>query len=179
MSSHYDQTIAELQKKLREQEVEVIKTKDMINRLCEFAGKPVIYTDTELQPSAGVASIRSDQFYGQPLATAVRQILEMRQSADLGPATVRELYETLREGGYHFETKDEKNAMRGLRISLSKNVALFHKLPNGRFGLLSWYPKAKRTRVKLIQNEHDNQQESIEDPNIVDAEGDTVDDWMK
>lgn len=142
MSDHIEATIAEFQKKLHEQEREVIKTKQMINQLCEFAGKPPIYNDTDMEPSAAQGLIRSDQFYGQPLATAVRKALEMRKA--IGPATVKDIYELLKQGGYAFETSNDANAMRNLRISLSKNVALFHKLPNGRFGLTAWYPNIKK-----------------------------------
>ena len=159
MTDHFEQTIAELQKKLREQEQEIGKTKDMINRLCEFAGKPRMYADIESGVSAIPTVIRSDMFYGQPLARAVRQILDMRQAAGSGPASVKELYETLKVGGYSFETKNDLNAMRGLRVSLTKNVALFHKLPNGLFGLLAWYPKVKAPRNKGAENE-DTEHES-------------------
>ncbi len=153
MTDHFEQTIAEMQKKLKEQETEVIKTKDMINRLCEYAGKPIIYADNELETSTAIHSIQSDQFYGQPLAKSVRQILEMRKISDTGPATVKEIYEALMQGSYHFDTKNEQNAMRGLRISLTKNALVFHKLPNGRFGLVSWYPNIKKTRNKTNNQE--------------------------
>lgn len=148
MSDHFEKTIAEMQKTLTNQESEVLKTKEMINRLCEFAGKPPLYSDAELQPSSQTGITRSDQFYGKALASSVRDILDMRNVSGVGPATVREIFEALKEGGYHFETKNDKNAMRGLRVSLSKNVGTFHKLPNGEFGLLAWYPKAKQSKPK-------------------------------
>lgn len=148
MSDHYEKTIAEMQKTLAVQEGEVHKTKEMINRLCEFAGKSPLYSDSDLKPSGQIGVTRSDQFYGKPLARSVRQILEMRDASGAGPATVREIFEGLGEGAYKFETKNDKNAMRGLRVSLSKNIATFHKLPNGQFGLVAWYPNIKQSKIK-------------------------------
>ncbi len=145
----FDQAIARLQAKLREQEQGVIKTKLGINFLCEEAGKPPMFRAAELQVGSGVAlSIRSDQFYGQPLATCIRQVLEMRKALNQGPATVNEIYDALIEGNYQFDTKNEDNAKRGLRVSLTKNNVTFHKLPDGKFGLLEWYPMAKGPKRK-------------------------------
>jgi hypothetical protein len=62
----------------------------------------------------------------------------------MGPATVKEIYDALKAGGYKFETKNDANAMRNLRISLTKNTSIFHKLPGGEFGLNEWYPKLKK-----------------------------------
>jgi hypothetical protein len=59
--------------------------------------------------------IRPDQFYGQPLASAVRTILEMRKQQDLGAATVKEIFEALTMGGYQFNTKNDEVAVASLR----------------------------------------------------------------
>lgn len=144
MSEHIKATISDLQGKLKEQEKVVNKTKALINQLCEMAGMAPIYSEGELDSTSSInLSIRSDQFYGQPQASCVRTILEMRKGLGQGPATINEIYSALLEGGYAFETKNEENAKRGLRISITKNTALFHKLPNGKIGLLAWYPNAK------------------------------------
>jgi len=97
-------------------------------------------------PSVNLA-IQSDQFYGQPLASSIRTILELRKALNQGPATINEIHAALVEGGFGFETKNEDNAKRGLRISITKNTSLFHKLPNGKFGLLEWYPNAKQPKA--------------------------------
>ena len=152
MSDHIRQTIADLQAKLREQEATVSKTKATINQLCEVAGLPAIYADvtaTSINSGGGNSiplTIRSDQFYGRPLATCTKEILDMRRKLDQGPATVNELYDALLEGGFKYETKNAENAKRNLRISISKNTALFHKLPNGKIGLTEWYPKIKKSK---------------------------------
>lgn len=151
MSDHLKRTIADLQLKLTEQESAVKQTKSLINQLSEMAGAGIIYKDIELEsnPRSNV-SIRSDQFYGQPQATCVREFLDMRKALDQGPATINEIFAALQEGGFNFETKNDENAKRGLRISITKNTALFHKLPNGKIGLLSWYPNAKTKKAAPI-----------------------------
>lgn len=70
----------------------------------------------------------------------------MRRAQNLGAATNREIYDLLVTGGYEFDTKSEDIAQKSLRNSLAKNTALFHKLPNGQFGLLSWYPNVKKSK---------------------------------
>lgn len=149
MSDHILKTVEELEKKLKEQISAVATTKRLINQLCEMAGVPARYNDADIEAKSGPSlSIRSDQFYGQPQATCVREILEMRKALNQGPATVNEIYAALVEGGFAFDTKNDENAKRGLRISITKNTALFHKLPNGKIGLLDWYPNAKNKSKK-------------------------------
>ena len=50
----------------------------------------------------------------------------------------------LEAGGFDFKATDwkEKDYLRMLALSLAKNNAKFHKLPNGTFGLLSWYDQS-------------------------------------
>jgi hypothetical protein len=134
--------------RLKEQQQAVIDTKKSINTICSAANEPPMFPESELRgESRGPSlSIQSDQFYGQPLATSIRDILEMRRMLKQGPASVNEIFEALEQGGFKFETKNEENSKRGLRISLTKNTAIFHKLPNGRFGLVDWYPNVKTQR---------------------------------
>lgn len=149
MTDHIRQTIADLQDELRQQEAAALDTKKLINLLCDRAGLPKLYCDQELQISGSVSmSIRSDQFYGQPLVTALREVLIMRRTLDQGPATINDLFASLIEGGFAFDTKNEDNAKRGLRISITKNSSVFHKLPNGKIGLLEWYPNAKGSKSR-------------------------------
>ena len=146
MSDHIDKTIADFQKKLAEKEDEAKQIKVAINQMCAVAGRSPIYSDSELQVKSQVAATNSDEFVGIPMATAARRALEIRKASNQDPpATVRELYESLIGGGFLFDTKNEANAMRALRISLSKNTPVFYKLPTGKFGLVSWYgDKIKR-----------------------------------
>lgn len=92
--------------------------------------------------------IKPDTFYGKKLQTAVREYLEMRHHAAGGtdPATPREIYDAITNGGYQFDAKTTDIAMVGLRALLRKRTAFFHKLPNGTYGLTSWYPDAKKPK---------------------------------
>lgn len=146
MSDEFAATIATLQSHLQKQEDEVRSTKRLINQLCQRGGDPILYPDAEGE-TASPTSLRRDQFYGLPLAAAIRKYLELRRN--MGPATVNDIFTALSAGGFKFEAKNEANAKRALYISLAKNSAAFHKLPNSGtddaavFGLLEWYPNAK------------------------------------
>ncbi|MBS0471963.1 MAG: hypothetical protein JSR60_12875 [Proteobacteria bacterium] len=132
---------------LADQEKQVVETKLLINRLCTRSGMEAMFPDAAAAASTGtIGSIRPDSFYGKVLNTAAREYLEMRKAANLGPATPREVYEALVKGGYAPDTKDETNAIISVRATLRKNSSVFHRLPNGTYGLLSWYPNAKPQR---------------------------------
>ena len=123
-------TIGQLEKSLSEKKMAV-------NELCRMAERPPIYHEIANGRSM---SIRPDEFYGKPLASVLRSVLEKRGRDVLGAATVEEIYEAMAEGGYQFKSKNIDNAKRGLNLALSKNSASFHRLPNGRYGLREWYP---------------------------------------
>lgn len=144
MSEHADKMIAQAQEQLVAVEQKRIELRRFINQVRAFDGQPPLYADESNEPSAS-GPIRSDQFYGRALATVVREILDMRKVANAGAATVAEIYAAMLEGGYDFAASSEENAKRTLRISLTKN-AVFHKLPNGRYGLSEWYPAATKAR---------------------------------
>jgi hypothetical protein len=124
------------------------------------------------QPS----QIRPDTFYGKRLQTAVRMYLEMRQAANLGPATPREIYDAVVQGGYQFETKDPAIALVGLRAMLRKRTVAFHKLPNGTYGLTSWYehPRAPKAPGATAQNQ-DQPQNADSDSTVTEAEASGTD----
>jgi hypothetical protein len=79
-------------------------------------------------------------------------IANPRRQQNLGAATVNEIFDALTAGGYTFNTKTDDVGRASLRNSLSKNTVTFHKLPNGRFGMLSWYPNAKPTKAAAAGN---------------------------
>jgi hypothetical protein len=136
--------IEALQQDLVELDRKVADTKATINRLCELAGDQPMFPDISVggnQPT--LASVQADSFYGKVITTAAREYLEMRRNANLGPASPRDIYEALKRGGFKFDTKIENNAITGVRNTLRKASAIFHRLPNGEYGLLKWYPRAK------------------------------------
>ena len=89
---------------------------------------------------------RSDQFYNKRMGSAAREYLEMRHAQGLGPAKPREIFEALKAGGYQFGGKDETNQMVVLRTMMRKSTQMFHKLPNGTWGLKAWYGNIKPTK---------------------------------
>ncbi len=146
MREEFEPAIKALQGDLAELERQAFETKQVINRLCTRAGMEPLYPDATLAASPSMGTLRSDSFYGKAITTAAREYLEMRRSAALGPATPREVYEALAKGGYTFDTAEEVHAIISVRSTLRKNSGIFHKLPNGTYGLLSRYPKAKAAR---------------------------------
>src|ERR1039458_1348169 len=102
-------TIADLEKMVSEHESAAIRVKTIINELSIKAGLPARYSPSELhQATGGAFNIRSDQFHGRPLATCVREYLDMRRQSNLGPATTVEIYDALAQGGYEFGAKNEQ-----------------------------------------------------------------------
>lgn len=100
-------------------------------------------------PGVGASSVslHSDSFTGKKLGSAVREYLEMRKrSGGDAPATSREIFDALKDGGFVSGAKDAATAMVVLRTMLRKNTIMFAKLQNGKFGLRSWYPNLKATK---------------------------------
>jgi hypothetical protein len=86
------------------------------------------------------------RYYGRPLATVAQEYLEGRKEA----CKPEEILEGLRGGGFDFKALQwgggEKDWIRNLSISLAKNTKAFHRLPNGTFGLVAWYPEVTTRR---------------------------------
>lgn len=148
MREEFRPAIEAMVKDLGDLERKVTESKTMINRLCELAGAPPMYADIGTVSQASIGSIRADTFYGKTLNTAMREYLEMRRGAGQGPATPRDIFEAIKRGGFKFDTTSETNALVGVRATLRKNSSVFHRLPNGEYGLLSWYPNAKPPKPK-------------------------------
>ncbi len=134
----YQDVINDLVAEVETKEQDVVSLKRIINDLRVRSGDAPLYDAQDLDRGSGPSTIKDDQFYGRKLATVVKEVLSLKGSA----CKVTEIYNTLVEGGFKFDTKNDDNAKRSLRISLSKNPA-FHRLPNGSYGLLDWYPAVK------------------------------------
>lgn len=163
MDEHTRKTIEKAQEKLRGIEEEAAKIKRFINSAYELEGEPPIYLDVDERSRPATAITRKDQFYGRPLATVAREILEMRHAAGLGAASIDEIFEALKGGGFQFEFKDEGVAKRGVGISLAKNTTVFHRLPNGYYGLAAWYPNARKTKSEPAKADDGEGQTAQED----------------
>lgn len=137
------QAIKKIEDDLAKLIAEVNKKKSVINELCEIMGQPPPY---QIDGESGNQSLRPDQFYGKPFATAASEFLQMKKHA----CTAEEILNGLEKGGFNFQW-EENLRLRNLAISLAKNTAVFHRLPNNTVGLLAWYPEIdvepKRRRV--------------------------------
>lgn len=154
-----EQAINELMAEVATDETALRKKKESVNTLCAVDNRPAAYVLTDAEATVPL-KIRPDQFYGQPLASAVRTVLEIRRAQNLGAASVNEIFDALQAGGYQFNTKSDEVAKNSLRNSLAKNTVTFHKLPNGRFGMLSWYPKAQKIAASAAEEEEAEEEES-------------------
>jgi len=148
MASELDTAFATLERRLQEAEQTASEMRAAINALCVAAGLAPRFSDVSVTANAPisnrVARIQDDTFYGKKQTSAMRDYLEMRKAQGIGPATPRDIYDALKSGGYQFETKDETVALVSLRALLRTQPNVFHKLPQGTYGLTSWYPDAKR-----------------------------------
>jgi hypothetical protein len=161
MDQHIQQTIADAQARLRDQEEAVSQTKKLINQLCTFGGVPPIYPDVEAASASAVhTALLGHEYLGKAQSTACRMILERRGQNVLGPATVEDLYADMVAGGYEFTAKNPTIAKRSLHQMLTKNTAMFFRLRSGKFGLASWYPEATRRRKPKEGNEGAEVEES-------------------
>lgn len=120
-----------------------------INLLREKAGLPPRPGGGQLgagsSGAAGAAApsikLHSDTFTGKKLGSAVREYLEMRKRAGGdAPATSREIFDALKDGGFASGAKDDATGLVVLRTMLRKNTVMFAKLQNGKYGLRAWYP---------------------------------------
>lgn len=143
MSQYLRKAIEEMESKLQEQLNDVAETKKAINLLCRQLGEAPRFEDVLVESVKGSAYIRPDQCFNKPLATVVREYLQLRKNA----ATVDEIYEALEKGGFEFVGKNAAIKKRGLQISLSKSRKHFAYLKaNDTFGLWDFYggrPKEK------------------------------------
>ena len=141
---HAQQTIADLEARLQELQAETKRIKTAINCLCEVIGEKPRYDEVFEKPSQATMPL-SDEYYGRPLSTVVREFLKKRKGAGRGAATLDEIYDELVAGGCKLTGKNDGIKKRGLAISMSKNPK-FHRLPNDTWGLTEWYPTAKETK---------------------------------
>jgi hypothetical protein len=135
-----------LKSHIRELEQRALELKRAVNSLDREKGEPPSYQDNELKLSevGGSLMMKKDEFYGQKIHTAMRHYLTKRKAANLGPATLSEIYQAMCDGGLKFETENEENRKTNMRFLLRKNTSIFHRLPDKQhFALTEWYPGIK------------------------------------
>jgi hypothetical protein len=147
--------IEALLEELQVQMNQVADTKKTINTLLRRIGKEPQFPD-EAAESVGSASlrVRPDQYYGRPLATSVEEFLENRKKTTGDQACApSEILAALETGGFDFKAQGWKDddRLRSLSITLGKNPK-FHRLPNGTYGLISWYPSVAAKKERPAKN---------------------------
>jgi len=157
--------------KLEAQEQSVRDTKKTINTLLHHIGKPPLFPDAMEEAEARThLAVRPDQFYGRPLATVAREVLEARGQA----MAAQDIMDVLERGGYDFAAQGwkEKDRLRSFTITLAKNVTAFHRLPNGFYGLSKWYPEAikQRQNAKASSTTTPPEETATEEENLEAAE---------
>jgi hypothetical protein len=151
MNEAISETITHLQAAMKPLEEQLAAKKRLINSLLAEFGEPLLYTDVDSPTSYAGGPIRPDQYFGRPMATVVREILERRKAAGQGAISLADLYVAMKAGGFEFPTKDETNAKTGVATSLGKNPA-FIKVPStGFWGLLEWYPGQSAIRTATTE----------------------------
>jgi len=148
MNEKLSAAIEVLLDELNHQMAQVAETKRTINALRRRIGEEPMFGDVSVE-RVGVGPLRADQYYGKPLATAAQEYLERRRQA----CSADDILKGLEQGGFDFDALGWKeNRMRSLAMSLAKNTRAFHRLPNGFFGLISWYDeKAIRRRGQDVE----------------------------
>jgi hypothetical protein len=155
-----------------------------INLLREKAGQPPRPGGWNPAGATGDASgsgqapvkMHSDTFTGKKLGSAVREYLEMRKKSGLdAPATSREIFDALKEGGFISGAKDDATGLVVLRTMLRKNTVMFAKLQNGKFGLRAWYPNLKAKEAPAAA-EGDQDGDDVEDTEAEEADEATTTD---
>ena len=170
MSESIKNAIEDLQVELRKHEEQVVTTKKLINQLCTYAKMPAMFPESELEVTTTVVNVQRNSFFGRPLTTCVRDYLEMRKRARLGPASLNDIFDALKAGGYDLQTvsaKGEADQKRGVAISLGKNSVTFIRLPTDDWGLLEWYPNVREKKKKAGEN--GNSEKTIADEKSVEV----------
>lgn len=163
MSKTVEEAIAELVREITAEELVTNAKKNTVNVLCGVEGRAPIYRLDEpakAPESSSPLSFRSDAFYGEPLASSAKKVLEASKAGGGGALPLDALYEALKAGGFAFDAKSDATARRSLAISLSKNTAAFVRLPNGNYGLKQWYGRVVRQRGLSVNGRQDDSAEN-------------------
>lgn len=157
--------VSKIQKDIDNLQLEIKRKKQAINVLYESMGEQTPYEiEGEIKTEQSILSIRPDQFYGKNFSNAAAEYLRMKNHA----CSAADIMEGLQRGGFDFTWK-EKDRLRNVAISLSKNSKSIHRLPNNTFGLFEWYPDIKRKKIegrkKVAKDEDDSNNSSENNKN--------------
>jgi hypothetical protein len=174
-ASAFQPAIDALEKDLTDLERKANGILQSINLLREKAGLPPRppsgWHPEKTHDGSGATSnvtLHSDSFTGKKLGSAVREYLEMRKrSGGDAPASSREIFDALKQGGFVSGAKDDSTALVVLRTMLRKNTVTFAKLQNGKYGLRAWYPNLRATKESAA----DEATDESDDENVITVDG--------
>lgn len=139
--SHIEQTIEEIENQIRQKRKELEGLQIAVNHLCKLLD-PNAAPRYEIKGQSAempLAKLKGDEYFRRPTATVITYILKDRKARKMGPATIKEIYEKMIEGGYIFTVKTPKVA---IGTAMGKNPK-FTRLDNDKWGLTEWYPPVK------------------------------------
>jgi hypothetical protein len=180
MAANFQDAVERLAKEIGEKETELAELKRMVNFLRSRDGQPPLYQETEVGGGSvrGLVTLRPDEYYGKSPITAAREYLEKRGQAALPD----EIAEALERGSFDYKAQGwlaKENWGRNLAISMSKNSGIFHRLPNGYYGLVKWYPELKRKKragaVPEGGGEEEPEEEILEEEETEESEANDTD----
>ena len=164
MASRFQGAIDQLVEEVEAKQQEISELRRMVNFLRGKDGQPPLYPDVDDGAGAGrgLVALRPDEYYGKSPITAAREYLERRGQA----ALPEEIAEALERGSFDYKAQgwsSKENWGRNLAISMSKNSGIFHRLPNGYYGLVKWYPELKRAKRSASAQEKNGEEETAEE----------------
>jgi hypothetical protein len=158
MAGRFDEAIRELVAEIEAKGREIAELKKTVNFLRQRDGLEALFPDTEpTEGGGGVGTIQPGQFYGKSPITAAREYLEMKGKGKV--ALPDEIVAALLRGSFDFKAQgweSEANRVRNIAISMGKNTAIFHRLPNGYYGLVKWYPELAKKKRPMVGIHPDN-----------------------
>ena len=154
---HVEKTLELILIQIQDLERQAAEKKKTANDLSRILQRPVIFQSVDT--SASSAAALPGEYYGRQMPEVIQAILEKRKLANLGSASVAEIYNAMIKGGYYFQTKNPDYAKRGIYGVLAGADGPFHRLPDGRYGLKQWYPAAK-FKGELNGTERKNERKS-------------------
>ena len=152
-----DQWLEQMVEEIRSKQVELDNQKRAANTFYRAKNEPEPFVIDDPDATAGTLRIRPDEYYGKGFATAAGNYLERRKQA----VTAEEMLKALEQGGFDFNAIGwkEENRARTVAMSLSKNTAIFHRLPSGTFGLKKWYGEAIEKKKSKKAEAEDGEEE--------------------
>ena len=87
MSDAFGPAIEALKLQLAKDEQKLGETRNLINKLCEAAGRPRLYAEPEAPLMIVIGTVPPDTASGRKLSTAMREYLDMPRTLTVGAAS--------------------------------------------------------------------------------------------